>query len=94
MKLLRVVKNDRTGKKWMAVFDTGQSIKEVHFGSFQMEDYTTHKNELRRGWYLKRHKANEDWKDPTTEGALSRWLLWEKTSLREAITAFRQRFSV
>ena len=50
------------------------------------EDYTTHKDEKRRQNYIKRH-SNEDWSRANLESAgwMSRYILWEKPSLREAI---------
>ena len=43
--------------------------------------------------YLKRH-AKEDWMKPMTAGSLSRWILWEKTTLPAAIKNFKRKFSV
>ena len=32
----------------------------------------------------------EDWNDPMTAGALSRWILWGKPSLRESFNDFKK----
>ena len=50
------------------------------------EDYTTHKDEKRRQNYINRH-SNEDWSRTNLESAawMSRYILWEKPSLREAV---------
>jgi hypothetical protein len=78
--------------KWVAVFADG---KRVPFGAYGMEDYTQHKNKLRRANYLLRHRARENWNDPQTAGALSRWLLWgESTSLATNVRSFKKRFSL
>ena len=66
--------------------------KRVKFGNINYQDFTQHHDPTRRQAYLLRHKSREDWNDPTTKGALSRWLLWEKPSLREAITLFKYKF--
>lgn len=93
MKLLRISPSTDPDKKWMAVFelDNGQT-KTTHFGAKGYSDFTQHKNPLRRQSYLARHRYRENWNDPTTAGALSRWILWERPSLQAAITAFRERF--
>ena len=36
----------------------------------------------------------ENWKDPTTAGALSRWILWGKPSLRESFNDYKKRFNI
>ena len=41
-----------------------------------------------------RHKKNENWKDPTTAGALSRWVLWNKPSFRASVSDYKKRFNL
>jgi hypothetical protein len=72
----------KPSKKWTAIFPNG---KKVSFGAYGYEDYTTHGDAERMERYLKRHKNNEDWSDPYTAGFWSRWLLWSKPSMKEAI---------
>jgi len=44
---------------------------------------------------LIRHKARENWNDPTTAGALSRYLLWgPSTSFAENLSNFKKRFDL
>jgi hypothetical protein len=95
---LGIHKSDKPDKKYYALFENEGRQKKVYFGAAGMKDYTSfspiERNERRRR-YLARHKANENWNDPTSAGALSRWLLWgPSTSLRENITAFKKRFNV
>lgn len=96
-RLVKLGRSNRKGKKLVAVFvdkDTGRT-KTTHFGAVGYEDYTMHKDEERKRRYLERHgRGREDWNDPTTPGALSRWLLWNKTSLRASLVDFRRRFGV
>ena len=63
--------------------------RTVHFGAAGYDDYTTHHDDERRRLYLARHAKREDWgwAGVLTAGWLSRWLLWEKHSLRAAIAA-------
>jgi hypothetical protein len=82
--------------KWVGVFtdETTKDERRIPFGAKGMSDYTLNKNPLRRQSYLSRHRSREDWTDPKTAGALSRWILWESTSIQEAVRKFRRRFSL
>ena len=59
----------------------------VHFGQQGASDYTINKDEARRASYLARHGSEEDWSRDgvLTPGWLSRWLLWEKRTLPQAL---------
>ena len=63
--------------------------RTTHFGARGYEDYTTHRDEKRRRNYLSRHASREDWgrSGLMTAGWLSRHLLWEKPTLKEAVMA-------
>ena len=78
----------------MAVFTKkdGSSHKTVHFGAHGMSDYTLHKDTARRSRYDRRHKVNENWNDPFTAGALSKWILWNKPSRAASISDYKRRF--
>ena len=82
--------------KWVGVFtdETTKDERRIPFGAKGMSDYTLNKNPLRRQSYLSRHRSREDWTDPKTAGALSRWILWESTSIQEAVRKFKRRFSL
>ena len=89
-----IQKSDKAGKKHKATFlRSDGSKKVVHFGSAGMSDYTINKDKARRKRYLDRHRARENWNNPETAGALSRWILWgNSTSKRENIKSFKKRF--
>lgn len=95
-KLVEITKSNRQGKKWRAQFlnkETGRS-KTVHFGATGYEDFTQHGDKERRARYIDRH-SKEDWTDPTTAGALSRWILWgDSTSFDRNVSAFKRKFSL
>jgi len=59
-----------------------------------MSDYTKHKDSDRMKRYLSRHRKRENWKSPKTPGALSRWVLWNKPSLRDSIRDYKKRFNL
>ena len=86
----------------MAVFEDseGKKIKTTHFGQRGASDYTKHGEKERMERYLERHgggfetSTKEDWKDPTTAGALSRWILWNKPSLKASFDDYKSRFGL
>jgi hypothetical protein len=107
IKLCKVVESDKKTKKYDAVFrdkdcpcslnkppTCGGSEKIVSFGQAGASDFTKHKDEDRKQNYLTRHKATEDWTNPLTPGALSRWILWNKPTLKESILDFKKRFKL
>jgi hypothetical protein len=79
-------------KKLMAVFENPK--KTIHFGSAGMSDYPQNKDDDRKKRYLDRHRKNEDWSNPRTAGALSRWILWNLPTRRASIADFKRRFSL
>ena len=82
-------------KKWDAVFEKEGKEKVVSFGARGYSDFTKHKNVTRKARYIKRHSGmGEHWSKPDTPGALSRWILWNKPSLKGSLRDFRKRFSL
>ena len=81
--------------KWVGIFtdDDGKETK-ISFGASSYQDYTQHKNPIRRTQYLVRHRTREDWTDPMTAGALSRWILWETPSIEKNVRLFKERFNL
>lgn len=81
--------------------ETGRQ-KNVKFGAFGMGDFTIYSKILNKEdanqhkiSYLRRHQGmGEDWENPITRGALSRWLLWHKPTLEESIKDFIKRFNL
>jgi hypothetical protein len=68
--------------------------KKINFGDDRYEDYTQHGDPKRKALYIQRHKKNEDWNNPLTAGWWSRYLLWEKPSIEEAIKDIKKRFGI
>ena len=83
-------------KKLMAIFydDDGKKKKTTHFGAKGMSDFTIHKDKERKQRYLDRHKARENWNDYMSAGALSRYLLWNKPTLKASIADYKKRFKL
>ena len=86
----------RKDKKLMAIFfdDEGKKVKTISFGAKNFSDFTIHKNKGRKERYLDRHRKRENWNDPMTAGALSRWLLWNKPTLKASIADYKKRFKL
>lgn len=94
LRLKTIRRSHNKQKKWDAVFEKPDgSTKTTPFGQKGYSDFTKHKNVTRRQRYLDRHRGmGENWNDPTTPGALSRWILWNKPTLRGSIADFKKRF--
>jgi hypothetical protein len=96
MKLKSVTPAGDGVHKYKAVFVAEpDGTKTTKFGASGMDDYTKTHDEEQRARYLKRHSNNENWSDPTSAGALSRYLLWgESTSMVKNLQAYRRRFNL
>jgi hypothetical protein len=75
--------------KFVAVFHDGE---QVPFGAMGYDDYTITGDKKQKRNYLARHKKREDWNDPKSAGALSRWILWNKPTLKESIKHYVKKF--
>lgn len=101
MKLLKISSSTNSDKKMMAVFerDNGRQIT-THFGAKGMMDYTKYykqdpaKAKERKALYIARHKANENWNDPTSAGALSKHILWSEPTIESSIKKFKKKFNL
>ena len=96
LRLKTLRRSHNKAKKWDAVFETPEgTTKTVPFGQKGYSDFTKHKDKTRRQRYIDRHSGmGEDWSDPTTPGALSRYILWNKPTLKGSLADFRKRFGV
>jgi hypothetical protein len=95
MKLLSVKPSTRATKKYMAIFEENGKQLIRHFGAKGQSDYTINKDPARRDLYLNRHEAREDWTNPKTAGALSKWILWGRsTDLQTNIADFKRHFGL
>lgn len=93
---VKIIKSNKKDKKMMAIFTNCKNnrTKTIHFGAFGASDYTIHKDLERKKRYINRHKHNENWNNPMTAGALSRWILWNKPNLRESIDSYKKKFNL
>jgi len=88
-------KSDKPEKKMLAVFtlDNGRT-KKTYFGQAGAPDYTITKDKEQRKRYITRHRKNENWSNPVSAGALSRYVLWHLPTRSEAKKAYKKRFNL
>ena len=91
LKLVKIVKSPKLQKKLRAYFSDGT---HTDFGAKGMSDFTKHKDTERKKRYMSRHSKRENWKSPKTPGALSRWILWNKDTLRKSIADYKKKFKL
>jgi len=99
---MSIKKSDKPEKKMVADFCMcekkdeckGKNRKLVHFGQKGSSTYLDHKDEKKKDAYIARHKVNENFNDPKTAGALSRWILWNKKTLTASIADFKKKFNL
>jgi hypothetical protein len=83
-----ISKSKRKQKKFQAVFIYPNGRKKTtHFGQKGASDYTKHKDDERKKRYITRHTKRENWgcKNFATAGFLSRWILWNKKTVKSSI---------
>tara|TARA_R110001606_G_scaffold77055_3_gene178179 strand:- start:102 stop:419 length:318 start_codon:yes stop_codon:yes gene_type:complete len=84
------------GKKYQAIFyNKGEKkLQTLAFGASGASDFTIHKDPKRKDRYIERHKDREDWSVPNTRGSLSRFLLWNKPTLKASFSDYLKRFNL
>jgi hypothetical protein len=97
LKLLKVIKSPKKDKKYRAVFLRNGREKSVDFGAKGYQNYggvgkERHLDKSRKQRYINRHKSRENWSSPTSPGALSRWILWDKPTFREGVASYKRKF--
>ena len=88
--LKSVVEINDKNKRYIATFTNGKTTK---FGQSNPKQGTfiDHKDKTLRKNYIKRHLKDLNTNDFTRTGFLSLFLLWDKPTLKESITAFNKR---
>ena len=107
MKLLKIIPSTNKTKKYTAVFLVDGQERRISFGASGYRDYTLISDKTSKFYlpnksdrdvvkasYIRRHEKRENWNDPMTAGSLSRFLLWERPTLKGAIKAFKKRFKL
>jgi len=93
-----IKKSTNPKKKYMAIFYDGKEhknkIKTTHFGAGGMSDFTKNRDPERKKRYLARHKKREKWDKYMTAGSLSRYILWNKPTLKSSIEDYKKIFKL
>lgn len=87
--------SSRKEKKYMMKFSKdGKIFKTVHFGAKGYDDYIlSNGDDIKKNAYIKRHDVNENFDDPYSPGALSRWILWNKKTLSASFKDYKNKFN-
>lgn len=101
MKKVLIKKSSSPNKKLMAIFyENDKKIKTTHFGSAPNKDFTIYSKESRtkaekeKKKYLARHRVRENWNDYKSSGSLSRYILWNKPTIKASIHDYAKRFNL
>mgnify|MGYP003654039503 FL=1 len=105
MTTVEILKSSNPKKKYMAIFiydNKGKKAKKtIHFGSAPNKDYTIYfkedgkkKADERKSLYYARHKKREDWTKPMSAGTLSKYILWNKPTVKASITNYIKKFKL
>jgi hypothetical protein len=84
-----IIESPNSSKKWRAYFKDGS---HTDFGQKGANDFTITNDEERKRLYLLRHRNNENWKDGKSAGALSRFILWNKPTIKASLQDYKMRF--
>lgn len=89
---VKLQKSSKKDKKYQVTINN----KTVHFGAAGYSDYTKHKDAQRKQRYINRHKKRENWNKSgvDTAGFWSRWILWNKPTIRDSKSNVQQRFGI
>jgi hypothetical protein len=90
--MVRFFKATDKTHKYVAVFDNPPEV--VKFGAFGYDDFTITNDIKQKKAYLARHRKRENWDDPRSAGALSRFILWNKPTIEESIDDYVRRFNM
>lgn len=95
-KLLSITRANDGKHRLKAVFINQKSNerKTTLFGSKGSSTFIDHKDPEKKRNYIARHSKIEEWKDPTAAGTLSRYILWNKSTLDASIKDFKSKFNV
>lgn len=95
-KFLELKKSTDEKHKYEMIFLNTKTNKKksVKFGAYGMSDYTIHKDEDRKQRYILRHQKNENWNNALSAGALSRWILWNKTTIEASLKDYLNKFNL
>ena len=69
---------------------TGKNRK-ISFGDKKEKDFTQHKNKELRNFYDFKYQKKQNWNDLMSNGALSKYILWNKESIEGSLKDYKKR---
>ena len=93
---VKITKDTQGGKKYKAEFfdKEGKKVKTTRFGQAGASDYTKHRDDERKQRYIERHRKSENWNNPVSAGALSRYVLWNKKTVSASVADYKNKFGL
>lgn len=85
--------NPKKKFKIVLIYDDNKT-KTLHIGQSGADDFTKTGDEEAKKRYIARHKLREDWTDITTRAFWSRWLTWNKRTLKQSVADISKRFNL
>ena len=82
-----IERSTKPDKRLQAKFPT----KTVHFGQKGGSAFPDHQDPKTKANWEKRHKVRENWSDYDSAGALSKHVLWNKTSIAASVRDLNSR---
>ena len=98
IKKVKLIDSPYKNKKYQVIFSND---KKVNFGAKNYNDYIIYyKNkgkeyaDKRKELYINRHEKNEEWNNYYTPGFWSRWLLWNKSTIKQSCIDIKKKFNI
>jgi len=91
IKVKSLVRSPIKGKKFRMNFSDGT---HTDFGASGYSDFTKHRNPARKQRYINRHKSRENWNNFKSRGSLSRYILWNKPTIKASLADYKRKFNL
>lgn len=92
---VKISPSDQGTKRYKAIFyENNKKILTKHFGYKGGSTYIDHKDDKIKEAWIARHKVRGDFNNYKSSSALSRWVLWDKTSFNESVKSYKSKFNL
>ena len=92
-----ITKSNKPEKRLKVIVKKDNKKKTIHFGEGKPKKtgaYPDHKNEDIKNAWEARHRVRENWRDPMTAGFWSKWVLWNKKTIKDSIKDTGKKFNI
>lgn len=94
IKFIKLTKSKDNKYKYIITLLVDNKQMNIKFGAHGYSDYTIHKDKEKKQRYINRHKELEDWNNPLSRGSLSRYILWNKETIKDSLMDYLKRFNI